>query len=117
MVIRNIKQILIYSCSSLESFAYCLVYLIVLVNFLKQHFKNPFKIVGKCVLVNYKYDLHVGRPRINENDPHTSIVLCFSSRIISVLIVSYFCSNSFLITLFEWYKKLEKFPGWRVSYK
>ena len=72
--------------------------------------------MDKCVLVTYKYDLHVGRSRINENDPYTSIVLYFGSDIISVLIVLCSCSNSFFITLlllifFDSYKKLEKFLG------
>ena len=62
--------------------------------------KNKFfQIVEEGVLVTYKYDLHVGRPRINQNDPYASIVLYFGSVIISVLIVLYFCSNSFFITL------------------
>ena len=119
MVIRNIKQILIYSWSSLESFTHLLrlsKLLIVFVNFLKKNFKKSFQIVDKGVLVTYKYDLHAGRPRINVNDPYTSSVLYFGSGIISVLIVLYFCSNSFFITLFfliffESYKKLEKFSG------
>ena len=53
----------------------------------KEFKEKSFQIVDKCVLVTYRYDLHVGRPRINENDPYTSIVLYFGSGIISVLIV------------------------------
>ena len=65
--------------------------------------------MDKGVLVTSKYD---GRPRINENDPYTSIVLYFGSGIISVLIVLYICSNSFFITLFfDSKKKLEKCSG------
>ena len=68
------------------------------------------------VLVPCKYDLHVGRLRINENDYYTSIVLYFGSGIISVLTVLYVCSNSFFITLFlliffDSQRKLEKFSG------
>ena len=62
-------------------------------NFLEKNFKKSFQIVDKGVLVTYKYDLDVGRPRINENDPNTCIVLYFGSGIISVLIVLYFCST------------------------
>ena len=51
---------------------------------LKRIQKNFFQIVDKCVLFTYKYDLHVGRPRIVENDPYTSIVLYFRH---------YFCSH------------------------
>ena len=36
---------------------------IVFVNFLEKNFKKSFQIVDKGVLVTYKYDLHVGRPR------------------------------------------------------
>ena len=83
---------------------------------LKRIQKNFFQTVDKCVLVTSKYDLHGGRPRIIENDPYTSIVLYFGSDIISVLIVLYFYSNSFFITLFlliffDSYKKLEGFSG------
>ena len=37
---------------------------------------------------------------MNENDPYTSTLLYFGSGITSTLIVLYFCSNSFFITLF-----------------
>ena len=61
--------------------------LIVFVNFSKKNFKKSFQIVDKDVLVTYKYDLHVSRPRISENDSDTSTVLYFGSGIISVFIV------------------------------
>ena len=35
--------------------------------FFKKNFKKSFQIVDKGVLVTCKYDLHPGRPRINEN--------------------------------------------------
>ena len=69
-----------------------------------------------CVLVTYKYDLHVGRPRIVENDGlhKHCVILSFRHYFCShcvIILFKQFLYHIVFVDLFYSDKKLEGFSG------